>query len=189
MLKHAYKCLLATLLFSLILISPAQSETSYFVTGVEDAVLHGYETGSIYEINIMVRSNLSIGGLNISITNGSLSFSDTFTEDELHSLLVTEPSENSNYENWTFWWAAPTSSFGLGEGDSVFSIDFLVSDDNGTLSGDVALSSQWLIPPPPFSSDLGVVPSWAEDLAWFGALSTVALILVSVLIFSRKEQS
>ena len=81
------------------------------------------------------------------------------------------------------------SSFGLGEGDSVFSIDFLVSDDNGTFSGEVALSSQWLIPPPPFSSDLGVVPSWAEDLAWFGALSTVALILVSVLIFSRRKQS
>jgi len=99
MLKHAYKCLLATLLISLTLISPAQSETSYFVTGVEDAVLHGYETGSVYEINIMVRSNLSIGGLNISITNGSLSFSDVFMEDELHSLLVTEPSENDNYED------------------------------------------------------------------------------------------
>ena len=52
MLKHAYKYILGTLLFSLILIPPVQSETSYFVTGVEDAVLHGYETGSVYEINI-----------------------------------------------------------------------------------------------------------------------------------------
>ena len=77
----------------------------------------------------------------------------------------------------------------LGLGGSIFNIDFLVSDDNGTLTGDVALSSQWLVPPPPVSSDSGVVPSWAEDLAWFGALATLVLIVVSVLIFTRKEQS
>tara|TARA_B100000029_G_scaffold512274_1_gene608462 strand:- start:2811 stop:3401 length:591 start_codon:yes stop_codon:yes gene_type:complete len=196
MFKHASKSLsIATLLISLSLfsfsiISPSvQSETSYFVSGLEDAILNGYEKGAVYEVNVMVRSDINIGGLNVSITNGSLSFSDVISEDDLHSLLVTVPSESGNYENWSFWWFAPSSSFGLGEGSSIFNIDFLVSDDNGTLTGDVALSSQLLVPPPPVSSDSGVVPKWAEDLAWFGALATLVLIVVSVLIFTRKEQS
>ena len=182
--------LISLSLFSFSMFSPSvQSETSYFVSGLEDAILHGYEKGAIYEVNVMVRSDMNIGGLNISITNGSLSFSDVLSEDDLHSLLITDPSESDNYENWSFWWFAPSSSFELGEGGSIFNIDFLVSDDNGTLTGDVALSSQWLVPPPPVSSDSGVVPSWAEDLAWFGALATLVLIVVSVLIFTRKEQS
>ena len=189
MLKIISKWLIVTLFASLVLVVPAQSETSYFVTGVEDAILHGYERGVVYEINIMVRSDSSIGGLNVAITNGSLSFSNTFEEDPIHSLLITEPSESGNYENWSFWWVAPTTSFPLGEGESIFNIDFIVSEEDGTLSDEIALSSYWLIPPPPFSSDLGSVPTWAKDLAWFGALSTAALVIVSVLIFSRKQQS
>jgi len=195
MFEYNSKRILAALFVSLSLFSfsllstPVQSETSYFITGLDDAISHGYEKGSIYEVNIMVRSTSNIGGLNISVTNGSLSFNDAVLEDNLHSLLITEPSESDNYENWSFWWAAPSSSFDLGEGGSIFSVDFLISNENGTLTGDIALSSQWLVPPPPVSSELGVVPNWAEDLAWFGALSTVALIVASVLIFTRKEQS
>jgi len=189
MLKLISKWLIAALSISLVLVTPAQSETSYFVTGVDDAILNGYEKGAVYEVNIMVRSNLTIGGLNISITNGSLSFTNTLSEDSIHSLLITEPTESGNYENWSFWWFAPTSSFELGEGESIFHLDFLVSNENGTLTGEVALSSQWLIPPPPFSSDSGIIPSWAGDLAWFGALCTVLLILVSVIISRQKEQS
>ena len=83
MFQHISKSIsIATLLISLSLfsfsmVSPSvHSETSYFVSGLEDAILHGYEKGAIYEVNVMVRSDMDIGGLNISITNGSLSFSD-----------------------------------------------------------------------------------------------------------------
>ena len=100
------KSLLAVFAISLLLPLSQAEDKIYRVEGIPEN-LH-YSTGKSYEIIITANDYDSISEVNISVTNGSLSSTDSF-EADVHN-LVLESSE----EGWTFFWQAPTQSFSLG---------------------------------------------------------------------------
>ena len=110
------KTLVAVIVISSFLPSTQAEDKIYRVDGLPED-LH-YSTGKSYEVVLTANDYTSISKVNISVTNGSLSSTDSF-EADVHNLVL-----ESSDEGWTFFWQAPTQSFSLGEGNSLMIITF-----------------------------------------------------------------
>ena len=108
------KTLVAVIVISSFLPSTQAEDKIYRVDGLPED-LH-YSTGKSYEVVLTANDYTSISKVNISVTNGSLSSTDSF-EADVHNLVL-----ESSDEGWTFFWQAPTQSFSLGEGNSLMII-------------------------------------------------------------------
>ena len=114
------KSLLALVAISLFLPIAQAEDKIYRVEGLPED-LH-YSTGKSYEIVLTANDYASISEVNISVTNGSLSSTDSF-EADVYKLIL-----ESSDEGWIFFWQAPTQSFSLGEGNSLMTIIFTDTD-------------------------------------------------------------
>ena len=95
------KSLLAVVAISLFLPIAQSEDKIYRIEGLPED-LH-YSTGKSYEIVLTANDYASISEVNISVTNGSLSSTDSF-EAEVYNLIL-----ESSDEGWTFFWQAPTN--------------------------------------------------------------------------------
>ena len=168
------KSLFAIIAISLFLPTLQAEENIYRVDGLP-MDLH-YSTGKIYEIQVTANDYASISEVNISVTNGSLSLTDAF-EADIHNLIL-----GSSEEGWTFFWQAPSQSFSLGEGNSLFSIIF--TDLEGALwsSYETMLRSPEIV-----SHGSSNVPDWANSLAWIGVSITVICTVVGAYVLRRDR--
>ena len=168
------KSLLAVFAISLLLPLSQAEDKIYRVEGIPEN-LH-YSTGKSYEIIITANDYDSISEVNISVTNGSLSSTDSF-EADVHN-LVLESSENG----WTFFWQAPAQSFSLGEGNSLITIIFNDSDGQVWSSYESMLRSPEII-----SHSSSGVPDWANSLAWGGVSITVLCTVAGSYVLRRDK--
>jgi hypothetical protein len=164
------------LMFAICLFLPSvQAEDNlYRIDGLPNN-LH-YNSGESYLINIAVSDSTSVSYVIVTITNGTLSTTDEFTESNLELNLTDEG------EGWFFHWQAPTESFDLGEGNAALIIDFKYQ--NGTTWS----SFNSIIRSPEVLAESGPgVPQWALSLAWTGASVTVILTVLGALILRRDR--
>ena len=115
-MNNFQKSLLGIIAITLLLPMSQAEDKIYRVEGLPND-LH-YSTGSTYEIMLTANDYASISEVNISVTNGSLSSTNSF--ETVANNLILESSE----EGWTFFWQAPSQSFSLGEGNSLMIIIF-----------------------------------------------------------------
>ena len=168
------KSLLAIIAISLFLPTLQAEDKIYRVDGLPSD-LH-YSTGSSYEISLTANDYASISEVNITVTNGSLSSTNTF-EADIHNLIL-----ESSEEGWTFFWQAPTQSFGLGEGNSLMVITLTDLDGEIWSSYESMLRSPEIV----LHSTSGV-PDWANSLAWVGVSVTVLCTVAGSYVLRRDK--
>ena len=168
------KSLLAIVAISLLLPIAQAEDKIYRVEGLPED-LH-YSTGKSYEIVLTANEYASISEVNISVTNGSLSSTDSFEADVYN--LILESSD----EGWTFFWQAPTQSFSLGEGNSLMAIIF--TDTEGQLWSSY---ESMLRSPEVVSHSTSGVPDWANSLAWAGVSITVLCSVAGSYVLRRDK--
>ena len=163
-------------IFALCLLLPlSQAEDSvYRVDGLPDN-LH-YETGKVYQIDLVANDYSEITSVNITVTNGTLSPSEEITPD-IHN-LVLEASDSG----WVFYWEAPSESYSLGEGEAELAIIFNQDDGSIWASFDSVLR-----PPEIVAHSEPSVPNWALSLAWGGVSVTVILTIIGAFVLRRDH--
>ncbi len=168
------KSLLAIIAISLFLPISQAEDKIYRVEGLPSD-LH-YSTGTSYEIILTANDYASISEVNISVTNGSLSSTNSFDADVQNLILP------SSEEGWTFFWQAPSQSFSLGEGNSLMTIIFTDSE------GEVWSSYESMLRPPEIvSHSSSGVPDWANSLAWLGVSVTVLCTVAGSYVLRRDK--
>ena len=168
------KSLLAVVAISLFFPIAHAEDKIYRVEGLPED-LH-YSTGKSYEIVLTANDYASISEVNISVTNGSLSSTDSFEEDVYN--LILESSD----EGWIFFWQAPTQSFSLGEGNSLMTIIFTDTDGQLWSSYESMLRSPEIV-----SHSTSGVPDWANSLAWAGVSITVLCSVAGSYVLRRDK--
>ena len=168
------KSLLAIFVISLFLPTLQAEDKIYRVDGLPSD-LH-YSTGTTYEIQVTANDYEAISEVNITVTNGSLSSTDAF-EADVHNLILA-----SSEEGWTFFWQAPSQSFGLGEGNSLMSIVFTDAEGDVWSSYESMLRSPKII-----SHGSSNVPDWANSLAWTGVSITVLCTVAGAYVLRRDR--
>ena len=166
---------LLTLIAILLFLPTAQAEDKIYRVEGLPSNLH-YSTGSTYEIILTANDYASISGVNITVTNGSLSLTTEF-EADIHNLLL-----ESSEEGWTFFWQAPSQSFGLGEGNSLMAIVFTDLDGEIWSSYESMLRSPEIV-----SHSSSGVPDWANSLAWAGVSITVLCSVAGSYVLRRDK--
>jgi len=166
---------LLTLIAILLFLPIAQAEDKIYRVEGLPSNLH-YSTGSTYEIILTANDYASISGVNITVTNGSLSLTTDF-EADVHNLLL-----ESSEEGWTFFWQAPSQSFGLGEGNSLMAIVFTDLDGEIWSSYESMLRSPEIV-----SHSSSGVPDWANSLAWAGVSITVLCSVAGSYVLRRDK--
>ena len=166
---------LLTLIAILLFLPIAQAEDKIYRVEGLPSNLH-YSTGSTYEIILTANDYASISGVNITVTNGSLSLTTEF-EADIHNLLL-----ESSEEGWTFFWQAPSQSFGLGEGNSLMAIVFTDLDGEIWSSYESMLRSPEIV-----SHSSSGVPDWANSLAWAGVSITVLCSVAGSYVLRRDK--
>ena len=173
-MNNFQKSLLAVIAITLLLPLSQAEDKIYRVEGLPDD-LH-YSTGSTYEVMLTVNDYDSISEVNISVTNGSLSSTNSF--ETVANNLILESSE----EGWTFFWQAPSQSFSLGEGNSLMIIIFT------DLEGAVWSSYESMLRSPEIvSHSSSGVPDWANSLAWVGVSVTVLCTVAGSYVLRRDK--
>ena len=145
----------------------------YRVEGIPED-LH-YETGKIYQIDLVANDDSEITSVSISVTTGSLSETEEFGE-SIQSLEL-----DSSDSGWTFYWQAPSESFELGEGEAELSIIF---NEDGEVW---ATFDSILRPPEIHAEDTTSVPQWASSLAWTGVSITVLCTIIGAYVLRRDK--
>tara|TARA_B100001094_G_C18096987_1_gene753529 strand:+ start:748 stop:1278 length:531 start_codon:yes stop_codon:yes gene_type:complete len=173
-MNNFQKSLLAIIAITLLLPLSQAEDKIYRVEGLPDD-LH-YSTGSTYEVMLTANDYASISEVNISVTNGSLSSTNSFEADVNN--LILESSE----EGWTFFWQAPSQSFSLGEGNSLMSIIFTDLDGAVWSSYESMLRSPEIV-----SHSSSGVPDWANSLAWVGVSVTVLCTVAGSYVLRRDK--
>ena len=168
------KSLLAIIAISLFLPISQAEDKIYRVEGLPSD-LH-YSTGTSYEIILTANDYASISEVNISVTNGSLSSTNSFDADVQNLILP------SSEEGWTFFWQAPSQSFSLGEGNSLMTIIFTDSDGEVWSSYESMLRSPEIV-----SHSSSGVPDWANSLAWLGVSVTVLCTVAGSYVLRRDK--
>ena len=166
---------LLTIIAILLFLPIAQAEDKIYRVEGLPSNLH-YSTGSTYEIILTANDYASISGVNITVTNGSLSLTTEF-EADVHNLLL-----ESSEEGWTFFWQAPSQSFGLGEGNSLMAIVFTDLDGEIWSSYESMLRSPEIV-----SHSSSGVPDWANSLAWAGVSITVLCSVAGSYVLRRDK--
>ena len=173
-MNNFQKSLLAVIAITLLLPLSQAEDKIYRVEGLPDD-LH-YSTGSTYEVMLTANDYDSISEVNISVTNGSLSSTNSF--ETVVNNLILESSE----EGWTFFWQAPSQSFSLGEGNSLMIIIFT------DLEGAVWSSYESMLRSPEIvSHSSSGVPDWANSLAWVGVSVTVLCTVAGSYVLRRDK--
>tara|TARA_X000001036_G_scaffold404319_1_gene411537 strand:- start:54 stop:584 length:531 start_codon:yes stop_codon:yes gene_type:complete len=173
-MNNFQKSLLAVIAITLLLPLSQAEDKIYRVEGLPDD-LH-YSTGSTYEVMLTANDYDSISEVNISVTNGSLSSTNSF--ETVANNLILESSE----EGWTFFWQAPSQSFSLGEGNSLMIIIFT------DLEGAVWSSYESMLRSPEIvSHSSSGVPDWANSLAWVGVSVTVLCTVAGSYVLRRDK--
>ena len=173
-MNNLQKSLLAIIAISLFLPMSQAEDKVYRVEGLPSD-LH-YSTGSSYEIILTANDYASISEVNVSITNGSLSSTNSFEADVQNLIL------QSSEEGWTFFWQAPSQSFSLGEGNSLMTIIFTDSDGEVWSSYESILRSPEIV-----SHSSSGVPDWANSLAWLGVSVTVLCTVAGSYVLRRDK--
>ena len=168
------KSLLAIIAISLFLPMSQAEDKIYRVEGLPSD-LH-YSTGTSYEIILTANDYASISEVNISVTNGSLSSTNSFDADVQNLILP------SSEEGWTFFWQAPSQSFSLGEGNSLMTIIFTDSEGEIWSSYESMLRSPEIV-----SHSSSGVPDWANSLAWLGVSVTVLCTVAGSYVLRRDK--
>ena len=168
------KSLLAIIAISLFLPMSQSEDKIYRVEGLPSD-LH-YSTGTSYEIILTANDYTSISEVNISVTNGSLSSTNSFDADVQNLILP------SSEEGWTFFWQAPSQSFSLGEGNSLMTIIFTDSEGEVWSSYESMLRSPEIV-----SHSSSGVPDWANSLAWLGVSVTVLCTVAGSYVLRRDK--
>ena len=168
------KSLLAIVAISLFLPISQAEDKIYRVEGLPSD-LH-YSTGTSYEIILTANDYASISEVNISVTNGSLSSTNSFDADVQNLILP------SSEEGWTFFWQAPSQSFSLGEGNSLMTIIFTDSEGEVWSSYESMLRSPEIV-----SHSSSGVPDWANSLAWLGVSVTVLCTVAGSYVLRRDK--
>ena len=168
------KSLLAIIAISLLLPISQAEDKIYRVEGLPSD-LH-YSTGTSYEIILTANDYASISEVNISVTNGSLSSTNSFDADVQNLILP------SSEEGWTFFWQAPSQSFTLGEGNSLMTIIFTDSEGEVWSSYESMLRSPEIV-----SHSSSGVPDWANSLAWLGVSVTVLCTVAGSYVLRRDK--
>tara|TARA_B100001094_G_C17811268_1_gene613929 strand:- start:80 stop:610 length:531 start_codon:yes stop_codon:yes gene_type:complete len=168
------KSLLAIIAISLFLPISQAEDKIYRVEGLPSD-LH-YSTGTSYEIILTANDYASISEVNISVTNGSLSSTNSFDADVQNLILP------SSEEGWTFFWQAPSQSFSLGEGNSLITIIFTDSEGEVWSSYESMLRSPEIV-----SHSSSGVPDWANSLAWLGVSVTVLCTVAGSYVLRRDK--
>ena len=168
------KSLLAIIAISLFLPISQAEDKIYRVEGLPSD-LH-YSTGNSYEIILTANDYASISEVNISVTNGSLSSTNSFDADVQNLILP------SSEEGWTFFWQAPSQSFSLGEGNSLMTIIFTDSEGEVWSSYESMLRSPEIV-----SHSSSGVPDWANSLAWLGVSVTVLCTVAGSYVLRRDK--
>ena len=168
------KSLLAIIAISLFLPISQAEDKIYRVEGLPSD-LH-YSTGTSYEIILTANDYASISEVNISVTNGSLSSTNSFDADVQNLILP------SSEEGWTFFWQAPSQSFSLGEGNSLMTIIFTDSEGEVWSSYESMLRSPEIV-----SHSSSGVPDWANSLAWLGVSVTVLCTVAGFYVLRRHK--
>jgi len=168
------KSLLTIIAISLFLPTLQAEDRIYRVDGLPSD-LH-YSTGTTYEIQVTANDYEAISEVNITVTNGSLSSTDSF-ESDVNNLIL-----GSSEEGWTFFWQAPSESFGLGEGNSLMSIVFTDAEGDIWSAYESMLRSPEII-----SHSSSNVPDWANSLAWTGVSITVLCTVVGAYVLRRDR--
>ena len=168
------KSLLTIIAISLFLPTLQAEDRIYRVDGLPSD-LH-YSTGTTYEIQVTANDYEAISEVNITVTNGSLSSTDSF-ESDVNNLIL-----GSSEEGWTFFWQAPSESFGLGEGNSLMSIVFTDAEGDIWSAYESMLRSPEII-----SHSSSNVPDWANSLAWMGVSITVLCTVVGAYVLRRDR--
>ena len=168
------KSLLAIIAISLLLPISQAEDKIYRVEGLPSD-LH-YSTGTSYEIILTANDYASISEVNISVTNGSLSSTNSFDADVQNLILP------SSEEGWTFFWQAPSQSFSLGEGNSLMTIIFTDSEGEVWSSYESMLRSPEIV-----SHSSSGVPDWANSLAWLGVSVTVLCTVAGSYVLRRDK--
>ena len=166
--------LVILLAFSFFLPLTSAEENTYRVEGLPDD-LH-FATGKVYTVTLTASNYSAIANVNISVTNGSLSETETF-EDNILSLNLI-----ASEEGWTFYWQAPSEAFDLGEGNALLSIIFEESDGSTWSSYESVLR-----PPEVIAHAEPAVPNWAVSMAWTGASITVIVTVIGALVLRRDR--
>ena len=135
-----------------------------------------YSTGTSYEIILTANDYASISEVNISVTNGSLSSTNSFDADVQNLILP------SSEEGWTFFWQAPSQSFSLGQGNSLMTIIFTDSEGEVWSSYESMLRSPEIV-----SHSSSGVPDWANSLAWLGVSVTVLCTVAGSYVLRRDK--
>ena len=173
-MNNFQKSLLAVIAITILLPLSQAEDKIYRVEGLPDD-LH-YSTGSTYEVMLTANDYDSISEVNISVTNGSLSSTNSF--ETVANNLILESSE----EGWTFFWQAPSQSFSLGEGNSLMIIIFT------DLEGAVWSSYESMLRSPEIvSHSSSGVPDWANSLAWVGVSVTVLCTVAGSYVLRRDK--
>jgi hypothetical protein len=146
----------------------------YRVEGIPDDLY--YETAKVYLIDLTANNYSAIASVTITISNGTLSETEEFTPD-VQSLEL-----DSSDAGWTFYWEAPSESFGLGDGEAILSIVFREEDGSVWSSFDSVLRS-----PEIHEEDESVVPEWALSLSWTGVSITVLLTIIGAFVLRRDR--
>ena len=173
-MNNFQKSLLAVIAITLLLPLSQAEDKIYRVEGLPDD-LH-YSTGSTYEVMLTVNDYDSISEVNISVTNGSLSSTNSF--ETVANNLILESSE----EGWTFFWQAPSQSFSLGEGNSLMIIIFTDIEGAVWSSYESMLRSPEIV-----SHSSSGVPDWANSLAWVGVSVTVLCTVAGSYVLRRDK--
>ena len=168
------KSLLAIIAISLFSPMSQAEDKIYRVEGLPSD-LH-YSTGTSYEIILTANDYASISEVNISVTNGSLSSTNSFDADVQNLILP------SSEEGWTFFWQAPSQSFSLGEGNSLMTIIFTDSEGEVWSSYESMLRSPEIV-----SHSSSGVPDWANSLAWLGVSVTVLCTVAGSYVLRRDK--
>ena len=168
------KSLLAIIAISLFLPISQAEDKIYRVEGLPSD-LH-YSTGTSYEIILTANDYASISEVNISVTNGSLSSTNSFDADVQNLILP------SSEEGWTFFWQAPSQSFSLGEGNSLMTIIFTDSEGEVWSSYESMLRSPEIV-----SHSNSGGPDWANSLAWLGVSVTVLCTVAGSYVLRRDK--
>ena len=173
---HIRNLLVILLAFSIFLPLTSAEDNTYRVEGLPED-LH-FETSKVYTVILTASNYSAIANVNISITNGTLSETETFEENVLSLNLATSE------DGWTFYWQAPSETFELGEGNAVLSIIFEDSE------GSTWSSYESVLRPPEFHAHAEpAVPDWALSMAWTGASITVIVTVVGALVLRRDGLS
>ena len=172
---YSLRCSLVLVIALCMFLPLSQAEDNvYRVEGLPED-LH-YETGKTYQIDLIVNDDSEISSVSISITNGSLSETEEFSE--IIGILELGTSDSG----WTFYWQAPSESFELGEGEAELSIIFNEGNNSVWATFDSVLR-----PPEIHEEDTTSVPQWALSLAWIGVSITVLLTIIGSIVL-RKDR-